>query len=137
MKRILLTLLAVVVVLGLFAAVGYTGYRVGYSRGAQGLERAADGDDLRPGLRAFDGFGRHGIFPGREFGFGRGFERRLGGFPMVGFGFFPLLGLIAVLTLLALFVYWLFTRSGWRVVRTIPVAETPPPTPPAETEAKE
>ena len=126
MKRILLTLLAIVLVFGLFAAVGYTGYRFGYSQGVQ----ATAGESLRPGLRLFDDFGQRGS-RGHDFGFGRG----SGGFPLIRFGFLPLLGLLAVLTLAILFAYWLFTRSGWRLARTTPVAETPPP--PAETEVKE
>ena len=44
MKRVLLTLLAVFVVVGLFAAAGYTGYRFGY---AQGIHDTADGELLR------------------------------------------------------------------------------------------
>ena len=35
MKKVLLTLLTIVVVLGLFAATGFAGYRIGLMRGAQ------------------------------------------------------------------------------------------------------
>jgi uncharacterized membrane protein len=140
MKRILLTLLAVVVVLGLFAAAGFTGYRFGYAQGAQAT---ANGDAARPGLRLFDQFGRPGM-PMHDFGerFDRDFNRGFGpgGFPMRGFGFFSplmLLGRIAILALLVWFVYWLFTRSGWRLTRTQAVQTTETQPQPIETEVKE
>ena len=136
MKKILLTLLVVILALGLFAAVGYTGYRLGY---AQGVQTAATGDTAQPGLRPFDDFGRRGI-PNLGDRFERDFHRGVGpgGFPMRGFGFFsPLRFLVqvAVLALLVGFVYWLFTRSGWRLTRTAQTTGTPPP--PVETEVKE
>jgi hypothetical protein len=132
MKKVFLTLLAVVLVLGLFSAVGYTGYRFGY---AQGVQTAANGDTAQPGLRPFDEFGRRGI-PNLGDRFERGFGP--GGFPMRGFGFFsPLRFLvqIAVLGLLVWFVYWLLTRSGWRLTRTVQTTEPPPQ--PVETEVKD
>jgi len=136
MKKVLLTLLVVVVALGLFAAVGYTGYRFGF---AQGMQTTASGDTVRPGLRPFDEFGRRGM---DRFGMDRDFLRgvRPGGFRMRGFGFFsPLmfLGRVAILALLVWFVYWLFTRSGWRLTRTQAVQTTETPPPPIETEVKE
>jgi hypothetical protein len=122
MKKVLLTLLAALVLLGLFAAVGYAGYRFGYTQGAQ-----ITANGRAPELRPFDGWGlRFGI----ERGFPRGFGMR--GFPMMGFGFFsPLLFLVrlAVLALILWFVYWLFTRSGWRLTR-----QTTEPVPPPKTE---
>jgi hypothetical protein len=135
MKRILLTLLAVVVVIGLFAAVGYAGYRFGFSQGA---ETVAEGGVTRPGLRPFDEFSRRGLIPRHDFEFARGFPRMPGGgsFMMLGLGFLRLLVPMTVLTLVVLFAYWLFTRSGWRLTRTTPLAEAPPP-PPAETAPKE
>jgi len=124
MKRTLLTLLAVVVVLGLFAAAGFTGYRVGY---AQGMQATANGN--MPELRPFDDFGPRGM-PMHRFGFERGFQRDFGpgGFPMMGYGFFSpwiLIGRLAVLALIVWFVYWLFTRSGWRLTRQ--TTESAPP----------
>ena len=134
MKKVLLTLLAIVLVLGLFAAVGYTGYRFGY---AQGVQTAANGDTIRPGLRLFDEIGRRGM---DGFGMDREFQRGVGprGFPMRGFGFFPplrFLAQIAVLGLIVWFIYWLFTRSGWRLTRSVQTVETGPT--PVETEGKE
>lgn len=136
MKRILFTLLAVVVVVGLFAATGFAGYRMGY---AQGVERNAIGE--APEFRPFERMGP-GRMPMQDFGFGRGFDRefRPGGFPMMEFGFFSLFGFlwrVAILALIVGFVYWVFTRSGWQLTRTqtIQTIETPPNS--AETEAKE
>lgn len=128
MKRILLTLLAIIVGLGLFAAIGFAGYRFGY---AQGVQATTNGDDSRPApaLRPFDEFGPRRM-PMDNFGFDRGFPHRFGpgGFPRMGFGFFaPLmwLGRIAVLALIIGFIYWLVTRSGWRLTRQ--TAESAPP----------
>ena len=128
MKRILLSLLAVVVVLGLFAAVGFAGYRFGYAQGAQRTRIAAD--ERTPQLRPFDNDGPQRL-PQPDFRFGREFHRGFGmrGFPMMGFGLFaPLmwLGRILALALIIWFIYWLFTRSGWRLTREA-VSNPPPP----------
>lgn len=135
MKRILLSLLAVILVLGMFAVTGYAGYRIGYAQGAQGAGRTAEGQI--PELRPFDRIGPNRM-PLENFGnrFERGFGR--GGFPMWGFGFFaPLrfLGQILVLALIVGLVYWLFTRSGWRLTRTVQTTAAPPQS--VETEVKE
>jgi hypothetical protein len=140
MKRILLTLLAAVVVLGLFAAVGFTGYRFGY---AQGVQATANGDEVRPRMGPFDDL-RPGRMPRHNFGFERGFGRgfgmdefRMGGAPWIGFGLFSLwsfLWRIAVLGLIIWVVYWLFTRSGWRLTRTTQTIQPEPP--PVEPEAQ-
>jgi hypothetical protein len=119
MRKVLLSLIAAVLVIGSFAAVGYTAYRVGYDQGA---EAATSGDT--PLFRQFEDFGPRGM-PGQNFGRDRerGFDRGFGPgrFPRMGFGFFsPLLflGRIAVLGLVLWFIYWLFTHSGWRLTRT-------------------
>ena len=135
MKRVLLSLLAIVVVLGLFAAAGFTGYRFGY---AQGAGVAANGDELRPRVGPFDEI-RPNRMPMRDFGFNRGFHREFGmrGFPGMGFGFFSpwtLLWRLAVLALIVWFAYWLFTRSGWRLTRTAQTTEPEPQ--PVEPEVK-
>ena len=130
MKKVLLTLLVVVVVFGVVAAAGFTGYRFGY---AHGVQATANGET--PGVRPFDRIGP-GRMPMDNFGRGRGFDRGFGmrGFPMMGFGFFSLfrfLTQIAVLALILWFVYWLFTRSGWRLTRqtsqTTQTTESVPP----------
>jgi hypothetical protein len=138
MKKVLLTLLAGILVLGLFAVVGYTGYRLGYARGAH---LAANGDTVQPRPRLFDDFGRRGM-PGPGDRFGHDFRRGFGpaGFGMRGFGFFaPLRFLvqIVVLALIVWFVYWLLTRSGWRLTRTVQTAEVPPPSAKTEVVEKE
>jgi hypothetical protein len=127
MKKVLLTLLAALVLLGLFAAVGYAGYRVGYIQGAQRAQSTVGGQ--APELRPFDGWGPRRM-PMHDFGFDRDFPRGVGmhSFPMMGFGFFsPLLflGRLAVLAFILWFVYWLFTRSGWQL--TWQTTETVPP----------
>jgi hypothetical protein len=138
MKKVLLTLLIIVVVLGLFATAGYAGYRIGYMRGAQ---ITANGDVPNPQLRPFDNFDRRDM---PHFGneFGRGFRRGFGtpGFPGMGMGFgifslFAFLTRIAVFALIIWFIYWLVTRSGWRLTRTVPTTE--PQSKPTEIEVKE
>ena len=130
MRKVLLSLIAAVLVIGLFAAVGYTAYRVGYNQGAQA---AAGGDTLL--FRQFEEVGPRGM-PMHPFGrdIERGFHRGFspGRFPAMGFGFFsPILFLarIAVLGLVLWFVYWLFTRNGWRLTRTPQATATTPPDP--------
>jgi uncharacterized membrane protein len=118
MKKVLLSLLGVILVVGLSAAAGYAGYRFGY---AQGVQVTVNGDSVRPGLRPFDNFGPRGM-PGHNFGFGRRFDRSFGFgvFPMMGLGIFSLLwflGRIVVIALVIWFIYWLFTRGGWRLSR--------------------
>jgi hypothetical protein len=132
MKRILLALLSIIVVLGLFSAAGYTGYRFGY---VQGRQASVNGDAARLGIRSFDGFNPR-LMP--HFGMDRDFQRGFGPgrFPMMRFGFFtPLmwLGPLAVIALIVLFIYWLIARSGWRLTRQTtervspPQTEAPPP----------
>ena len=134
MKKVLLGLLMVVLILGVVAAAGFTGYRFGY---AQGNRATANGQtsDVRP----FDGIGPDRM-PMHQFGdrFERGFGQ--GGFPMRGFGFFTPLRLLAQilgLGLIALFAYWLFTRSGWQLTRTQTVQTVEAPSTLPETETKE
>jgi hypothetical protein len=124
MRRIILTLLATVIVLGLFAVAGYAGYRFGF---AEGL-RATIGEEERQ-LRPFEGFERRGL---PDFGFERGLPRALrpARFPGVGFGlFWPLmfLGQIVLLALIVGFLFWLVARSGWRLTRQ--TTENLPPHP--------
>ncbi len=129
MKKVLLTLLTIVVVLGLFAATGYAGYRIGLMRGAQ---MTVNSDAPNQQIRPFGNFDRRGM-PNFGNDFGRGMQRGFGmrGFPMMGMGFgifslFGLLARIAVFALIIWFIYWLFTRSGWRLTRTAAVTESQP-----------
>ncbi len=123
MKKFLLTLLTVVVILGAVAAVGFTGYRIGYVQGA-----AADGNApffMRPD-RA-----NPNLMPGfrRDFGMWRQpYHTPIMGRGIFGFNLFsPLRFLwnIAILALILWFVYWLFTKSGWRITRQTSVSEPP------------
>jgi hypothetical protein len=127
MKKVLLTLLAVVFVLGLLGAAGFTGYRYGYN---QGILASTDGDTPFLGPRGFE-FGLRSM-PMHDFGFMRGFGRDEFGMMPRGFGFdffSPLAFLLKLLFwgLVIWSVYMLITRSGWRLTRTTPVSETPPP----------
>ena len=127
MKKVLLTLLVTIVALGLFAVVGFTGYRFGYARG---VGVAAGGDEQQRQVGPFDEFGPNRM-PMHDFGFKRGFHREFGmrGVPGTGFGFFSplmLLGRIAILALIVWFIYWLLTRSGWRLTRTVQTTEPEP-----------
>ncbi|HSL30057.1 MAG TPA: hypothetical protein VK900_12720 [Anaerolineales bacterium] len=121
MKRVLLTLLGLVVVIGLFSAVGYAGYRLGL---AQGVERRADGDP--PRLRPFAEFGPRALRM-HDFEFRGGFARGFGGFPGLGFFFlFRLLFWMAALVLVVWLISWLLARSGWRLVRETSTPPAPP-----------
>lgn len=119
MKKVLLTLLAVVLALG---AAGYAGYRYGFN---QGVLSASNGDThfLMPRF----GFGLSRM-PMHEFGFQRSFERD--GFGLFGrsfgFGFFSPLLFLARLAFWALVIgaiYMLIVRSGWRLTRATQTAE--------------
>lgn len=115
MKRMLLTLLAVVLVLGLFAVAGFTGYRLGFAQGIQ--QTVANSNGNPPQVRPFDNTGPRGM---HNFGFGREIPRGFGmhGFPLMGFfSPFMLLGRLLFWVLLIGLIYWLFTRSGWRLTR--------------------
>ena len=115
MKKVLLTLLAVVVIIGALAGAGFAGYRIGYTQGV-----TSDGNaplfmrpdrinpNTMPGFRRDSGLWNQPYYS-----------------PMMGRGdfgfniFYPLRFLwnIAVLALVIWFVYWLFTKSGWHITR--------------------
>jgi preprotein translocase subunit SecG len=120
MKKVLLTLLAVVLVLVALGAAGMVGYRYGYLQGISSASNS-DTDSVVPRF----GVNPHGM-PMHNFGFERGFGR--GDFGMMGrggmgFGFFgPLMFLtrIAFWALVIWAVYMLITRNGWRITKTQP-----------------
>ena len=150
MKKFLLSLLVIILALGLLGAAAFAGYRYGF---VQGMFAASSGPNAN-GQSPDRGFWMNPRgMPMHNFGFNRGFDRdgfgmmRRGGF---GFGFFPILGLLAWLLFLGLIIagiYWLITRSRWRLTRTvpavatpvapIPVVETPPPPASESTEEKQ
>ena len=116
MKKFLLTLLVVIVVLGVLAGAGFAGYRFGYSNGAAASGKAQPAIPFRHMDR--------NLMPMHRYGDGFGRQMMPYGAPMMGrgggFGFFSPLHLIwnvAVIALVIWFVYWLFTKSGWRITR--------------------
>ena len=132
MKRVLLSLLVVVLILGALGAAGFAGYQFGYRQGALSSNGNA------PVAPRGGNFGP-GEMPMHNFGFDRGFS---GGFGMmhrgIAFGFFsPFLFLarIAFWALVIWAIYMLVTRSGWRLTKTTTTGATPPPV--VEEEKKE
>lgn len=131
MKRLLLTLLAVVLVIGVLTGAGYAGYQIGFRQGA----RTSINGDTSPSVGRPDFNFERAPFP-LERGFERSFDRGFshGGFRMMrrdGFGFFGpfiFLGHIAFWGLIILLVYLLFTRSGWRLTRTEQTIQNTTPT---------
>jgi hypothetical protein len=133
MKRVFLTLLGAIVLIGALAGAGFAGYRLGLR---QGMQVSVNGDipfPVRPDRLGPQEMPRQ--FFNRDFdrGFNRDFPR--GGFRMThsgrgGFGFFSpfmILGHIVFWGLIILMVYLLFTRSGWTLTRTQqPVQGTSP-----------
>jgi hypothetical protein len=138
MKKVLLTLLGVIVVVGILAGAGFAGYRLGYMHGATA---SADGTvtfvpRLMP-MHSFDqGFGPqnmplHNFGRGNERSFNHGFGP--GGFGMMGrsmhgggFGLFSLLHL-AFWGIVIWLAYKWFKNSGWTLTRQAvasPKAET-------------
>jgi len=117
MKKVLLTLLAIMVIAGALAGAGFAGYRIGYKQAAL----TGTPENVMPFNHDFQ-FGPRDM-PMLNFGkdFNRGFNREFGpGGRGMEFGFFPplmFLGRIAFWVLAILFVYWLFTKSGWQLTR--------------------
>ena len=139
MKKVLLSLLVIVIALGLLGATGYAGYRYGFRQGMIVASNGTNGNDRS----VVPGFGLDPRrMPMHEFGFQRGFDQ--GDYGMMGrggfgFGPFPLFGLLVRLLFWGLIIagiVWLITRSGWRLTRTAAVSapttttttvvETPP-----------
>ena len=126
MKNILLTLLAVIVIVGALAGVGYWGYRIGYANGATGSDNGpffSRSYHMNPCQMPFhrydEGFNRS--FD-RGYGFNQHPMMQPGGYPSFGIGyghFSPLriLWNIAILALIIWFLYWLFAKSGWQITR--------------------
>jgi len=132
MKKILLTLLGIILVAGVLAGAGFAGYRIGYNHGALA---SADGTvQLAPMGR---GFGHQGM-PMHNFnqGFERGFDQRIGpgDFGMLGrggvmrFNFFSPFHFIIRLTVFGLIIwlaYKLIKGSGWKLALTRQAVESP------------
>ena len=137
MKKVLLTLLGIIVVAGLLGGAGFAGYRIGFNQGARAAASRQAAAQLPPQnksvtpngqpLQNFNkGFGFQNM-PGRNFGNGmmnRGFGFGPGGFGVMnrgrGFGFFGLfqfLFRIVVFAFIIWVVYMLFKGSGWTLTR--------------------
>lgn len=122
MKKVFLTLLAVIVIVGAFAGAGYWGYRIGYANGATGPDNGpffARPYHMDPSQMPMYKFG--GEF-NRDFGFNRHPMMRPGSIHGIGMGYgyfspFLLLWRVIVIALIIWFVYWLFTKSGWQLTR--------------------
>ena len=136
MKKVLLTLLAVVLLVAALGAAGMVGYRYGYS---QGILSAASSDSTAV-IPRFN-VNPHGMYMrGFDHDFGRGNFGMMGHGGM-GFGFFtPLMFVvrIAFWVLVIWAVYMLVTRSGWRLTKTqpAPVAAPAPAEVPVEPSAE-
>lgn len=133
MKKVLLTLLGIIVVAGILAGAGFAGYRMGYMRGA-----AATGNSAIQMFPHGKDFGLQGM-PMHNFGRGveRGFNNIPGhpGFGMMdrdmhgrGFGFIPPFFFIVRIGFWV-FVIWLIYKvikgSGWQLSLTRQTAESP------------
>lgn len=129
MKTWIIRILIAVLVIGAFAAVGFAGYRIGFSHGAQ-----FSGNENAP--RFTQPFHRGGMPE-----FADGFHQR--GFHMTpharGFGlaspFFALIK-IALLGLLVWAGYKLFTSAGWQLTFTRQEAGAPAAEPAQESKPR-
>ena len=134
MRRVLLSLLVVMLILGALGAAGFAGYQYGYRQGALASSNgntqiAPWGRDIGPNR-----------MPMHNFGFSRGFDD---GFGMMrrsmGFGFLsPLFFLlrIAFWALVIWAIIMLISRSGWRLTRETTSTTTANPPAPIETYTK-
>ena len=127
MKKVFLTLLAVIVVVAALVGAGYGGYRIGYTDGATGSDngpffgRSYHMNPNQMPFHRFDNDFNRGF--NRGFGFNQHPMMRPDGYHSfgIGYGYFSPLHIlwnVAVLALIAWFVYWLFTKSGWQITRT-------------------
>ena len=131
MRKVLVTLLGLIVALGVLAGAGFVGYRMGYNQAARAVNKTAqlppqDKNQTLPNmpmLHNFErGFGLRGM---PMHNFGDGFHRGFGPGGMMmgrgrGFGFFgpiQFLVRIAVFALIIWVIYKLFKGSGWTLTR--------------------
>jgi hypothetical protein len=126
MKKVLLTLLAVIVILGALGGVGFAGYRIGYMQGASasGKLPAVGFYHMNPDQMPMHRFNNN-EFGGWNQQYRSPMMGRGGGFGMGFFSPLHFLWNIVVLGLVIWFVYWLFTKSGWRITRTASNPQNP------------
>jgi hypothetical protein len=124
MKKVLLTLLGIIVVVGVLAGAGFAGYRFGYMRGATAT---ADGTAFVPWKMPMHNFDKNFNPQGMPMhNFGRGNDRDFNrGFGPGGHGgFFSLLRLV-ILGVIIWLAYKLVKNSGWKLALTHQAAESP------------
>ena len=131
MKKVLLTLLGIIVVVGILAGAGFAGYRIGYNHGALA---SADGTvQLAPLGRGFEmhGMSMHNFNQGFEHGFNQrvgpgdfGMQGR-GGMRFNFFSPFYLMIRLAVFGILIWLAYKLIKGSGWKLSLTHQAVESP------------
>lgn len=134
MNKWIVRIILAIVVLGAFAGVGFAGYQLGVRQA--GLFSGS----FDNGPRFAERFHKDGM-PEFQFGFhrnDRGFMREFGpgGFHGRGSGFmspFSVLLKLALLGLIALGVYKLFTGNGWQLSFTRQPADATTPAAPGET----
>lgn len=129
MKKVLLTLLGIIVVLGVLAGAGFVGYRIGYKQAAARAAAITKGTAQLPPQNFNRNLGPQNMPMMRNFGYGfeRGFIRGMGpgGFGMMmgrgrGFGFFgpfQFLLHVGVWVLVIWLIYMVIKGSGWRLTR--------------------
>ncbi len=123
MKKILLTLLAVVVILGVLGGVGFAGYRIGYRQGMRVNTNAVAPhfDRLPPSFNRDNMPQSHPGMNNRNFNRGAApnhfFMMQRGG-RMGFFSLFRWLGILALFGLIIWLGYLLFRGNGWRLSLT-------------------
>ena len=131
MKKVLLTLFVIIIVAGVLAGVGWTGYRYGY---AQGVSGTSNGEVVRPLGRGNDFTWNRMPIHNFNNGMRPGYHHP--GFGMMpyggGFGFLSPLFFLARVAVYA-FIIWVIYKllTGWRISFT----QTNPKS--TETESKE
>ncbi|HSM72974.1 MAG TPA: hypothetical protein VK851_15665 [Anaerolineales bacterium] len=124
MKKVFLTLLAMIVIVGALIGTGYWGYRIGYVDSATGSDGGpffGRSYHMNPNQMPFHRYDR-------GFGFDQHPMMRPGGYHSLGMGFgyfspLRILWNIAILALIVWFAYWLFTKSGWQITRKVEIAQ--------------
>jgi len=132
MKKVLLTLLGIIVVVGVLAGAGFAGYRIGYMRSATA---SADGTAFVPRNAPMHNFDKnfnpqdmpmYNFGRGNDRGFNRGFGP--GGYEMMDRGghggFFSLIHLV-ILGFFIWLAYKLIKNSGWKLALTRQAVESP------------
>jgi hypothetical protein len=122
MKKVLLTLLGVIVILGALAGAGLAGYRIGFNQGVMTSGNSpfvGRGEQMHPNV--MPNVDRNFGFRSQPFRSPMMMER--GNFGIRIFSPLRILWNVAILALIIWFIYWLFTKSGWRITHQTKVTE--------------